>query len=135
MGLMPAVDKPLDACLINDAKNLPPCLRLDLRRYVKPIIYLAQVLLKDLWAKLDRAIVVDRARTAGAGTLSVVEAVYQKSLSAPPERGAREKKRLSRLRKPFLTGGGVLPLVFSSSERLLSSVLPSSVEGASPPSS
>lgn len=31
MGLMPAVDKPLDACLINDAKNLPPCLRLDLR--------------------------------------------------------------------------------------------------------
>lgn len=102
MGLMPAVDKPLDACLIDDAKNLTPCLWLDLRRYVKPIIYLAQVLLKDLWAKLDRAIVVDRARTAGAGTLSVVEAVYQKSLSAPPGRGAREKKRLSRLCKPFL---------------------------------
>ena len=75
MGLMPAVDKPLDACLIDDAKNLPPCLWLDLFGYIKPIIYLAQVLLKDLWAKLDRAIVVDRARTAGAGTLSVVECI------------------------------------------------------------
>ena len=102
MGLVPTVDESLDACLINYAQNLSPCLWLYLRRYVKPTIYLAQVLLKDLWAKLDRAIVVDRARTAGAGTLSVVEAVYQKSLSAPPGRGAREKKRLSRLRKPFL---------------------------------
>ena len=102
MGLVPTVDESLDACLINYAQNLSPCLWLYLRRYVKPIIYLAQVLLKDLWAKLDRAIVVDRARTARAGTLSVVEAVYQKSLSAPPGRGAREKKRLSRLRKPFL---------------------------------
>ena len=102
MGLVPTVDESLDACLINYAQNLSPYLWLYLRRYVKPIIYLAQVLLKDLWAKIDRAIVVDRARTAGTGTLSVVEAVYQKSLSAPPGRGAREKKRLSRLRKPFL---------------------------------
>ena len=102
MCLVPTVDESLDACLIDDAQNLSPCLWLYLRRYVKPIIYLAQVLLKDLWAKLDRAVVVDRARTAGTGTLSVVEAIYQKSLSAPPGRGAREKKRLSRLRKPFL---------------------------------
>lgn len=75
MCLVPTVDESLDACLIDDAQNLSPCLWLDLRRYVKPIIYLAQVLLKDLWAKLDRAIVVDRARTAGAGTLSVVECI------------------------------------------------------------
>ena len=75
MRLVPTVDESLDACLIDDAQNLSPCLWLYLRRYVKPIIYLAQVLLKDLWAKLDRAIVVDRARTAGAGTLSVVECI------------------------------------------------------------
>ena len=31
MRLVPTVDESLDACLINDAKNLPPCLRLDLR--------------------------------------------------------------------------------------------------------
>ena len=75
MGLMPAVDKPLDACLINYAQNLSPCLWLYLRRYVKPIVHLAEVFLEDLWAKSDRAIVVDRARTAGAGTLSVVECI------------------------------------------------------------
>ena len=74
MGLVPTVDESLDACLIDDAQNLSPCLWLYLRRYVKPIIYLAQVLLKDLWAKLDR-VVVDRARTAGAGALSVVECI------------------------------------------------------------
>ncbi|WP_298576233.1 hypothetical protein [uncultured Porphyromonas sp.] len=75
MGLMPAVDKPLDACLIDDAQNLPPCLRLDLFGYIKPVVHLAEVFLEDLWAKSDRAIVVDRARTAGAGTLSVVECI------------------------------------------------------------
>lgn len=118
MRLMPAIDESLDACLINYAQNLSPCLRLYLVGYIKSVIYLAEVFLKDLGVKPHRAVVVDRARTAGAGTLSVVEAVYQKSLSAPPGRGAREKKRLSRLRKPFLPWGGVLPLVFSSSERL-----------------
>ena len=102
MRLMPAVNKPLDACLIDDAKNLSPCLRLYLVGYIKSVIHLAEVFLKDLGVKPHRAVVVDRARTAGAGTLSVVEAVYQKSLSAPPGRGAREKKRLRRLRKPFL---------------------------------
>lgn len=75
MGLMPAVDKPLDACLIDDAKNLPPCLWLDLFGYIKPVVHLAEVFLEDLWAKSDRAIVVDRTRTAGAGTLSVVECI------------------------------------------------------------
>jgi len=41
MRLVPAIDEPLDACLIDDAQNLSPCLWLYLRRYVKPIIYLA----------------------------------------------------------------------------------------------
>ena len=75
MRLVPTVDESLDACLIDYAQDFPPRLRLDLFGHIKPIIYLAQVLLKDLWAKLDRAIVVDRARTAGAGTLSVVECI------------------------------------------------------------
>ena len=75
MRLMPAIDESLDTCLIDDAHNLPPCLRLDLFGYIKPIVHLAEVLLKDLWAKSDRAIVVDRTRTAGAGTLSVVECI------------------------------------------------------------
>lgn len=60
MCLMPAVDKPLDACLIDDAKNLPPCLWLDLFGYIKPVVHLAEVLLKDLGVKPDRAVVVDR---------------------------------------------------------------------------
>lgn len=59
MGLVPTVDESLDACLINYAQNLSPCLWLYLRRYVKPIIYLAQVLLKDLGAKPHRAVVVN----------------------------------------------------------------------------
>lgn len=75
MRLVPTVDESLDACLIDDAQNLSPCLWLDLFGYIKPVVHLAEVFLKDLWAKLDRAIVVDRARTAGAGTLSVVECI------------------------------------------------------------
>lgn len=75
MGLMPAIDEPLDACLIDDAQNLPPCLWLYLFRHIKTIIHLAEVFLEDLWAKSDRAVVVDRARTAGAGSLSVVECI------------------------------------------------------------
>lgn len=75
MRLVSTVDKSLDACLIDDAKNLPPCLWLDLFGYIKPVVHLAEVFLEDLWAKSDRAIVVDRTRTAGAGTLSVVECI------------------------------------------------------------
>ena len=41
MRLVPTVDESLDACLIDDAQNLSPCLWLYLRRYVQPIIYLA----------------------------------------------------------------------------------------------
>ncbi|WP_455107363.1 hypothetical protein [Porphyromonas sp.] len=75
MRLVSTVDESLDACLIDDAKNLPPCLWLDLFGYIKPVVHLAEVFLEDLWAKSDRAIVVDRTRTAGAGTLSVVECI------------------------------------------------------------
>ena len=41
MRLVSTVDESIDACLIDDAQNLSPCLWLYLRRYVKPIIYLA----------------------------------------------------------------------------------------------
>ena len=75
MRLMPAIDESLDACLIDDAQNLPPRLGLDLFGHIKPVVHLAQVLLKDLGVKPHRAVIVDRARTAGTGTLSVVEAV------------------------------------------------------------
>ena len=75
MRLMPAIDESLDACLIDDAKNLSPCLRLYLVGYIKSVIHLAEVFLKDLGVKPHRAVVVDRARTAGTGTLSVVERV------------------------------------------------------------
>ena len=60
MRLVPAIDESLDACLIDDAHNLPPCLRLDLFGYIKPVVHLAEVLLKDLGVKPDRAVVVDR---------------------------------------------------------------------------
>ena len=73
MRLMPAVDKPLDACLIDDAHNLSPCLRLNLFGDIKPVVHLAEVFLKDLRAKPDRAVVVDRSRTARAGAISIVE--------------------------------------------------------------
>jgi hypothetical protein len=75
MRLVPAIDESLDACLVDDAQNLPPCLRLNLLRHIKPVVHLAEVLLKDLGVKPDRAVVMDRARTAGTGALSVVECI------------------------------------------------------------
>ena len=59
MRLVPAIDESLDACLIDDAQNLSPCLRLDLFGYIKPVVHLAEVLLKDLGVKPDRAVVMN----------------------------------------------------------------------------
>jgi hypothetical protein len=41
MRLVPAIDESLDTCLVDDAQNLPPRLRLYLFGYIKPVIHLA----------------------------------------------------------------------------------------------